>query len=89
MRLGISLSAMVIGSALMWTPALAQAGGCAEPPSSPLVINVKDKGAKGDGKTDDSEAIRDAVGAVAGTGGTVFVPDGVYMIDAVRQSLSS
>ena len=83
MRLQISFCAFVIGPALMWTPALAQAGGCAEHPKSSLVVNVRDKGAKGDGKTDDTKAIREAVDAVAGTGGTLLVPDGIYMIDAV------
>jgi hypothetical protein len=81
------ICALAIGPVLATTSAFAQAGGCAEPPSSPLVVNVKDKGAKGDGETDDSDAIRDAVGAVAGTGGTVFVPDGVYMIDAVNKAI--
>lgn len=69
-------------------PALAEAkGGCAEPPSSKLVVNVMDKGAKGNGKADDTGAFRDAVGEVAGTGGTVYVPDGVYMIDAVEKGI--
>jgi hypothetical protein len=56
-------------------------GGCAEPPASKLVVNVKDKGARGDGKANDIDAVRAAVADVAGTGGTVFVPDGVYLID--------
>jgi hypothetical protein len=55
---------------------------CAPAPKSPLVVNVRDKGAKGDGKTNDTAAIQSAIDAVAGTGGTVLVPDGVYMIDA-------
>ena len=53
---------------------------CAVKPSSPLVVNVRNKGAKGDGKTDDTAAIQAAVDAVAGTGGTVYVPDGVFML---------
>jgi hypothetical protein len=58
---------------------------CAPAPQSPLVVNVRDKGDKGDGKTDDTAAIQSAIDAVAGTGGTVLVPDGVYMIDAAAK----
>jgi hypothetical protein len=59
--------------------------GCAVAPRSPLVVNVKDKGAHGDGKTDDTASIQAAIDAVVGTGGTVLVPDGVYMIDAAAK----
>ena len=59
--------------------------GCAVAPKAPLVVNVKDKGAKGDGKTDDTASIQAAIDAVAGTGGTVLVPDGVYLIDATAK----
>lgn len=54
--------------------------GCSAKPKSSLVVNVKDKGAKGDGKTNDTKAIKKAVEAVAGTGGTVYVPKGTYMV---------
>jgi parallel beta-helix repeat protein len=57
--------------------------GCAVPPNSSLVVNVKDKGAKGDGKANDTAAIQSAISQVAGTGGTVLVPAGTYMIDAL------
>lgn len=59
--------------------------GCAAVPKSPLVVNIKDRGAKGDGKTDDTASIQAAIDQVAGTGGTVLVPDGVYMIDATAR----
>lgn len=52
------------------------------PPAGPT-INIKERGAKGDGRTDDTEALRRAIDEVGGKGGTVFVPDGTYMIDAV------
>lgn len=46
-------------------------------------INVKDKGAVGNGVTDDTTAIQNAVNAVT-TGGTVYVPAGKYMINAAK-----
>jgi hypothetical protein len=56
---------------------------CAVPKPGGPTINIKDRGAKGDGRTDDTEALRRAIDEVGGKGGTVFVPDGTYMIDAV------
>jgi hypothetical protein len=48
------------------------------------VVNVRDKGAKGDGKTDDTDAFQVAVDEVPVTGGTVVVPRGDYRIDATK-----
>jgi parallel beta-helix repeat protein len=50
---------------------------------SPIFINAKDTGAKGDGITDDTLAIQSAINQVVGTGGTVLIPSGIYMIDAI------
>jgi parallel beta-helix repeat protein len=58
--------------------------GCVPMPTSATVVNVKDTGAKGDGVTDDTASIQAAVDQVAGSGATVLVPDGVYMIDAEK-----
>lgn len=44
-------------------------------------VNVKQFGAKGDGTTDDTEAIQKALNV----GSTVIFPDGIYMVDAVKQ----
>ena len=44
---------------------------------SPNVINVKDLGAVGDGITDDTEAIKNAL--LQGTCRTVFLPSGTYL----------
>lgn len=52
-------------------------------PNAPT-INVRDKGAKGDGVHDDTAAIQAAIDALPASGGTVTVPDGNYMIDATR-----
>ncbi len=57
--------------------------GCAPAPTSSLVVSVKTYGAKGDGRTDDTAAIQAAIEVVASTGGTLLVPDGTYMINAV------
>lgn len=46
-------------------------------------INVRDFGAVGDGKTDDTKAFQSALDAACGkdeTGGIVFVPQGTYLI---------
>lgn len=55
---------------------------CVIKPTSSLVVNVQTKGAKGDGKTNDTEAIQKAIDEVGGTGGTVYVPKGTYMVRA-------
>lgn len=65
-------------------PSIADTG-CAKAPASSLVVNVRQKGAKGDGRTDDTAALQAALDKVAGTGGTVLVPDGTYMVDAVGE----
>ena len=81
----IRLSAPLVAACLLATATplhAASPDACAPAPVSSLVVNVKDKGAKGDGETDDTAAIQAAIDQVAGTGGTVLVPDGVYMIDA-------
>jgi hypothetical protein len=45
--------------------------------SAPL--NVRDHGAKGDGKTKDTPAIQAAIDAAAASGGTIFFPPGEYV----------
>jgi polygalacturonase len=78
------LPALVLGAGAMALAAPASAReGCAEAPTSTLMVNVKDKGAKGDGKTNDTAPIQAAIDEAGGTGGTVFVPNGTYMVDAV------
>lgn len=42
--------------------------------------NIKDFGAVGDGTTDDTQAIQDAIDDLPSTGGSVFVPAGTYSI---------
>lgn len=45
-------------------------------------INVKNKGARGNGQHDDTAAIQRAIDALPRSGGTVYVPAGRYMINA-------
>jgi|GEM_PF-6082264 hypothetical protein len=63
-------------------PSLASATVCAPAPTSSTIINVKNYGATGNGSTNDTSAINSAIGAVP-SGGTVYIPDGIYMIDAL------
>jgi polygalacturonase len=44
------------------------------------------QGRKGDGETDDTAAIQAAIDEVGGTGGTVLVPKGTYMVDAMGKN---
>lgn len=53
------------------------------PLPAPNSINVQNYGAKGDGKSNDTEAIQAAINA-AGKGKIVYFPPGDYQIDAVR-----
>ena len=46
--------------------------------STDTVVNVRESGAKGDGKSDDTKALQGAIDVAASAGGSVFVPPGVY-----------
>ena len=79
---GLLTAALLFGGLARWDHAFA-APGCAKPPASSLVVDVRQTGAMGDGRTDDTAALQAAFDKVGGTGGTVLVPDGTYMVDAV------
>lgn len=46
-------------------------------------VNVRDFGARGDGATDDTLAIRAAMAALPGQGGVLFFPPGQYLSDVI------
>ncbi len=54
------------------------------PPTVPAVVNLRDFGGNGDGKTDNREAFRQAIDAAwrAG-GGAVEIPNGTYAVDGL------
>lgn len=48
------------------------------------LVNVREAGARGDGVHDDTDAFQAAIDGLPSDGGTVKVPAGTYLIDAVR-----
>ncbi len=90
--LGMSLSHPACGGgekAIPSSPAPLVA--CSPGAASSLVVDVTKApyGAKGDGTTDDREAIQKAINAVGGTGGTVYIPVGTYMVNALANPYGS
>ena len=77
-----ALLCFVVAASLAGPASGARFDGCNVKPTSSLVVNVKDKGAKGDGRTEDTKAIQNAIDEVAGTGGTVYIPPGTYLVRA-------
>jgi hypothetical protein len=88
---GVIMGALLFSACLPAIEASAQPGAaervvnreCVGPPRSTLIVNVKDKGASADGSSDDTAAIQAAIDEVGGTGGSVFVPDGAYLVATV------
>jgi parallel beta-helix repeat protein len=82
----ISLGCAAVAILAYLAPIEAPAGSdtakrCPEPPPT-SVINVRSKGAKGDGRANDTAAIQAAIDEVT-AGGTVLVPDGIYMVSTL------
>ena len=77
-----ALLSFVVAASLAGPASGVRFDGCDVKPTSSLVVNVKDRGAKGDGKSDDTKSIQKAIDEVAGSGGTVYVPAGTYMVQA-------
>jgi parallel beta-helix repeat protein len=66
------------------TPRTAKAGAFALPTRGSTYINVKNKGASGNGIHDDTVAIQNAINSLPSSGGTVYLPSGKYLIDGVK-----
>lgn len=80
-RLNISGSAVVTGSIYINNGTLVGTASYALNAKSNNVYNVKDYGAVGDGSTNDTTAIQNAINAVKVAGfGTVYFPDGTFVI---------
>lgn len=76
-RREMARSALLGGASLLFG---AQAMARAQTPAAgQQPMNVRDFGATGDGKTDDTKAIQRALDAAGEVRGTVFVPGGVYL----------
>ena len=56
----------------------------AEHPSTGIAVSVKDFGAKGDGSTDDYDAMQAAASYICKVGGTLVYPPGTYYIARYR-----
>lgn len=50
--------------------------------SVPIVVNVKGFGAIGDGTTNDSTAVQNAINSLPSAGGTLYFPAGKYLLNA-------
>lgn len=54
--------------------------------ASGLVVHIKDFGAKGDGKTNNTLAFQKASNYLQANGGTLIIDSGIYIVGAQRQS---
>ena len=79
-------SSMVAASVALGTTALPALAAYIAPTRTrgATVLDVRNFGAIGDGVHNDTAAIQAAINALPAGGGTVYVPGGTYLIDAVR-----
>ncbi len=68
-------SCRLLGTGLLWAIVLLR-------PVVATEINVRDVGVRGDGKSDDTQAIRAAITALGPEGGTLRFPAGSYVVNA-------
>ncbi len=75
-RRDLARGAMMGGASLLFS---ATASASPQEPQGRTFLYVRKHGAAGDGKTDDTAALQQALDAAAETSGAVFVPPGVYL----------
>ncbi|MEM9527742.1 MAG: right-handed parallel beta-helix repeat-containing protein [Bacteroidota bacterium] len=82
----LSLIGAIPVSAQLSSPTTPARGETALPTSRPVagpMLNIKDFGAKGDGKSDDTQALKAAMQAATIGEGTIYFPTGIYPIHPV------
>lgn len=79
----------LLGSASFLLGRQASSQAIASSKGQTLIINVRNFGAAGDGKTDDTKAIQRALDAAGEIRGAVFVPPGVYLVADLRMRQNS
>jgi polygalacturonase len=75
--LALSVAALPASATNWWTQTPSVSIGSA-------VVNVRNFGAMGNGSMDDTKAIQAAINALPSSGGTIIVPNGKYMINALE-----
>lgn len=75
-RRDLAMGAMIGGASLLFG---ASASASPDRSQGRTIFDVLKHGAKGDGKTDDTEALQHAMDAAAEKSGAVFLPPGVYL----------
>jgi polygalacturonase len=73
--------ALAIAALLLAAVVAPASGPAAQDAMGPPVVDVRDFGARGDGASDDTDALRAAFLAVPASGGTVLIPPGTYVVD--------
>jgi hypothetical protein len=80
----ILIAASLLGACFVSVEASARSSapqGCLDGPTSSRFVDIRAKGATANDQTDDTAAIQAAIDEIAGTGGTVLVPDGTYLVN--------
>jgi parallel beta-helix repeat protein len=88
LALPMAATAMPAAAKLMSAPLPASAMAAFVPPRrtrGSTEINVRNRGAYGDGVRDDTTAIQNAINALPAAGGTIFLPAGTYLVDPTRR----
>lgn len=88
LALPVVATATPAAAALMSSPLPASVVAAFVPPTrarGSTEINVRNRGAYGDGVRDDTTAIQNAINALPAGGGTIYLPAGTYLVDPTRR----